>query len=137
MKTIIFGENTDLMAKVLDLQLQRQNLVMANITNVNTPKYRPRQIEFEKDMQNALALDERSKVTRTSERHLPAEFDPTGFAGRGLKEFQPRIVHGQDTVDLDKEMSVMAKNTMLYNAITEIINKDFQGINKIINEGSR
>ena len=137
MKSIFFGENTDLMSKVMDLQLQRQNLVMANITNVNTPRYRPKRIEFERDLQNALALDERSKITRTSERHLPAEFDVNGFSGKGTKEFQPRVIYGRDTVDLDHEMAVMAKNTMLYNALTEIIAKDFAGVNKIINDGSR
>jgi len=40
-------------------------------------------------------------------------------------------------VDLDKEMATMAKNTLMYNAITDIIAKQFSGIQTTIQDGSR
>jgi flagellar basal-body rod protein FlgB len=133
----IFEPHINLTAKVLDMRLERQNLVTANITNADTPNYRPVHLEFEKDLQTALALDMRGKVTRTDPSHLPAAFDVDGFKGKGIKEFKPREVFGGDKVDLDKEMTAMAKNTMLYNALTSVIKKNFEGIQKAITEGGK
>ena len=132
-----FEPHIDLTAKVLDMRLQRQNLVTANITNADTPNYRPIHLEFEKDLQSAMAMDMRGKVTRTDKEHLPASFDINGFQGKGVKEFKPREVLGGDKVDLDKEMTAMAKNAMLYNALTDIIKKNFEGMSKVIAEGGK
>ncbi|MDQ7836582.1 MAG: flagellar basal body rod protein FlgB [Humidesulfovibrio sp.] len=133
----LFGDHIQVMDKVLDLRLQRQNVVMSNIANVTTRNYKPRSLAFEEDLQSALNLDARGKMTRTDESHLPSEFDINGFQGKGLTEYKPRVVYGEDVVDLDKEMATMAKNTLMYNAITDIIAKQFSGIQTTIQDGSR
>lgn len=133
----LFDGHIELAGKVLDLRLQRQNLVMSNIANVNTPQYKAKSLEFEQDLQSALALDARGMVTRTNEHHMPAAFDEGSFEGTAGKEFKPRYIYGEDAVNLDKEMTVMAKNAMLYNALTEVITKNFTGMAKIISEGGK
>ncbi|WP_419785111.1 flagellar basal body rod protein FlgB [Pseudodesulfovibrio sp.] len=133
----IFEHHIQLTAKVMDLRLQRQNLVMGNIANVNTPDYKARRLEFEGNLQKALDLDERGRMTRTNKEHMPVVFNANSFKGKGLEEFQPREVYGEDSVDLDKEMSVMSKNGLMYNALASVIKKNFDGINKAIQEGSR
>lgn len=133
----LFSSHIDLTAKVLDLRLERQNLVAGNIANVDTPGYRARRLEFEESLQSALALDQRGKVTRTNKMHMPSTFSADGFSGRGIKEFEPRQIFGEDRVDMDKEMAEMGKNAMLYNALTEIITKNFSGLQRVIQEGSK
>ncbi|MGE4504621.1 MAG: flagellar basal body rod protein FlgB [Desulfovibrionaceae bacterium] len=133
----LFGSHIDLTSKVLDLRLERQNLVMGNLSNIDTPGYKPRQVEFEQQLQDALALDQRGKVTRTDAKHMPSTFSAGGFEGNHFKDFEPRHVYGEDTVDLDKEMNVMAKNSMMYNALTQVLKKNFEGLNKIIQEGAK
>ncbi|WP_022662483.1 flagellar basal body rod protein FlgB [Paucidesulfovibrio longus] len=133
----LFETHIDLTAKVLDLRLERQNLVAGNLANVDTPGYRARRIEFENELQSALALDQRGKVTRTNSKHMPSAFTVDGFEGKGIKEFEPRQIFGEDRVDLDKEMAVMGKNAMLYNALTEVITKNFSGLQRVIQEGAK
>ena len=133
----LFGRHIELTGKVMDLRLQRQNIVTGNIANVNTPGYRTRSLEFEDKLQKALNLDENGKMTRTSEAHLPATFSPDGFKGQGIKDFKAREIYGKDSVDLDKEMATNAKNTMMYNALAMVIKKNFQGMGKIIMEGAK
>lgn len=133
----LFATHIDLTAKVLDLRLERQNLVAGNLANVDTPGYRARRIEFENELQSALALDQRGKVTRTNSKHMPSAFTVDGFEGKGIKEFEPRQIFGEDRVDLDKEMAVMGKNAMLYNALTEVITKNFSGLQRVIQEGAK
>lgn len=133
MKTL-FEPHMDLTKKVMDLRLQRQNLVIANISNINTPNYKPRRLDFEEKLQKALDLDARGKMARTDQEHVPATFNAKGFSGDWEKEFKPRAEHGQDSVDLDKEMAILSKNTMLYDALAMIVKGGYQGINKVIND---
>ena len=133
----LFEEHIGVVEKVLDLRLQRQNVVMANIANVNTPSYKSRKLAFEEDLQSALQLDQRGKLARTSENHLPSTFDVNGFQGKGISEYKPRTIYGEDTVDLDKEMGEMAKNSMMYNALADIIAKNFSGLQTVIQDGSK
>jgi len=133
----LFEEHMNVVEKVLDLRLQRQNVVMANIANVGTPSYKPRKLLFEEDLQAAMHMDARGKMVRTNESHLPSEFDVNGFQGKGLTEYKPRTVYGEDTVDLDKEMAAMAKNSMMYNALTDILAKNFTGLQTVIADGGK
>ncbi len=133
MKTL-FQPHMELTKKVMDLRLQRQNLVIANISNINTPNYKPRRLDFEEKLQKALDIDSRGKMARTDENHVPTAFNAKGFSGDWEKEFKPRAEHGQDSVDLDKEMAILSKNNMLYDALSQLTKEGYKGINKVINE---
>jgi flagellar basal-body rod protein FlgB len=133
----LFEGHIQLTAKVLDLRLERQNLVMGNISNVDTPDYKARRLEFEDKLQSALNQDARGKMTRTQSNHMPVVFNSEGFQGDGIREFQPRHVYGEDSVDMDKEMTIMNKNGMMYNALASVIKKNFEGLQKIIQEGGK
>ncbi|WP_457570946.1 flagellar basal body rod protein FlgB [Desulfovulcanus sp.] len=133
----LFEDHIQLSAKVLDLRLMRQNIVASNLANINTPGYKARRLEFEEKLQSALGIQKNSSLTRTDKRHLPLQFDPQKFGPDFLKEFDGRVVQGEDRVDLDKEMAIMAKNTMLYNALSQVIHKDFERLKLIISEGEK
>jgi flagellar basal-body rod protein FlgB len=136
MKSLVTNE-VQLLSKVLDMELKRQNVIMGNIANVHTPGYKPRELTFEKELQAALGLDMTGRVTRTDKQHIPAVFDPEGFGPEWEKAFKPRTIHGEDRVNIDKEVAKMAKNSLHYNALTQVIKSNFDGIRTIITEGSR
>ncbi|SDK85192.1 flagellar basal-body rod protein FlgB [Maridesulfovibrio ferrireducens] len=133
----LFEGHIALTGKVLDLRLQRQNLVASNLANVNTPGYKAKTLEFEDSLQKAIGKDARGKLTKTSKMHVPATFEANKFNGRTLSNFEPRVIHGENPVDIDKEMVTMAKNTLAYNALTQIVSKNFRGMQKIIQDGAR
>lgn len=133
----LFEPHVRLVANVMDMQLQRQNVIMGNIANVNTPKYKPRELQFEEELQKALNLDARGKVTRTDGAHMPAAFDPDTFGPEWYKQFTPRTVHGEDRVNLDKEMVKMTKNNLQYTALSQVTKSSFEGVKTIIMEGSK
>ncbi|MBG0778075.1 MAG: flagellar basal body rod protein FlgB [Desulfovibrionaceae bacterium] len=133
----LFASHLDLTAKVMDMRLKRQNVVMSNLANMETPNYKPRRLEFEEDLQKALNLDSRGKMSKTSGGHMPAVFDAGTFGPEWVKDFKPRMTWGEDNLDLDKEMTTLAKNTMMYNALVTVIKKNFDGMKQIITEGSK
>ncbi len=133
----LFEPHLNLVGRVMDMQLQRQNVVMSNVANVKTPGYKPLKLEFEDQLQAALNTDARGKLSRTNEQHMPAAFDPEGFGPEWEKAFKPRVVHGEDRVNLDKEMAAMAKTTLQYNTMTAVVKSGFEGIKTIIQEGAK
>ncbi len=133
----LYEPHVNLISKVMDMQLERQNVIMSNIANVNTPHYKTRTLEFEDQLQKALGLDMRGRMTRTQQGHMPAVFDPDNFNSEFEKAVKPRVAHGEDRVNLDKEMVRMAKATLHYNALSQVIKGNFDGIKTIISEGSR
>lgn len=135
MKTL-FPRHLEVSATVMDLQLERQNLVSSNIANLNTPGYQPRRLEFEKELQAALELDDAHRVARTHRQHLPGSFRP-GEHGQVLRELRPRIVPGTDGVNLDTEMALMTKNSLAYSTLSTVLQKDYAMIQKMIQEGGK
>ncbi len=133
----LFAEHIDLTARVMDFQLQRQNVVSANLANINTPGYKARSLEFEKDLQAALDLSEKGALARTHPRHLPLAFSPDATEATLLKDFTPRVIEGVDSVDLDKEMGTMAKNNLMYNALSTVMAKNFSGLKQVIQDGGK
>ena len=136
MKTL-FSEHLQLMGKVMDLRLQRQNIVASNLANINTQGYKAKRIEFEEELQNSLQLDRSKQMSRTNPKHMPSSFDVNGFQGELRKDFDPRVVQGEDRVDMDKEMSIMAKNSLAYKTLSQLMHKSFSGMKEIIREGSK
>lgn len=134
----IYGTNADLLAKVLDLRIERQNLVMSNLANVNIPGYKARSMDFERELQSAMGTQEtKNSLTRTNVSHVPGNYDVKGYEGGVLKEFKPRTIYGADAVDIDKEMASMAKNSLMYNSLTTLMQKNFEGISKAIADGGK
>ena len=133
----LFENDLGLMGRVLDMQLQRQNVVSSNMANVKTPGYKARTLNFEDELQSALGLDAKGKMSRTDTKHMPAVFDANGFGPEWEKAFKPRIVHGEDRVDLDKEMATMAKTNLQYSALTSVLRSGYEGIKQIITEGQK
>ena len=133
----LFADHINVTAKVMDFQLQRQNVVSANLANINTPGYKARSLEFEKELQAALGLAETGTVSSTHPKHLPHVFDPDSIEAKLSKDFTPRVVQGVDNVDLDKEMAIMAKNNLMYSALSTVIQKNFAGLKQVIQDGGR
>lgn len=52
----MFNMEIGLVGKVMDMQLQRQNVIAGNIANVETPNYKPRELTFEKSCNRLWAL---------------------------------------------------------------------------------
>lgn len=128
----MFNSNIGLVGKVMDMQLQRQNIIVSNLANVETPNYKPRELAFENELQKALGLDMQGNISTTASGHMPTTFDAETFGPEWSKQFKPRQIHGEDRVNLDKEMSKHAKNQLQYSALSQIMTKSFEGLSTMI-----
>ncbi|VDH01865.1 flagellar basal-body rod protein FlgB [Helicobacter pametensis] len=127
--------------KALDYRSMRQDLIAGNIANVDTPFYKPRDIDFETYLSKEINKEfgtTRSfelQMAHTSSKHL----DPLGEQIKGGTIFfrdGHMARNDGNSVDLDVETSEMGKNSVMYQALVGALKKH-KGIFAYALESSR
>ncbi len=131
----IFEGHIELASQVMDWRLQRQNVVSGNLANIGNPGYKARRLEFEEQLQQAMGHAGQGTMTATDPGHLPQK-NPLPGAELG-RELEIRVVQGEDSVDLDREMAVQAKNSLNYSVLALILQKSFNGMAETITKGGQ
>ena len=133
----LFSSQIGLVGTVMNMQLERQNVIAGNLANIDTPNYKPRELSFEKERQTALGQDMEGQMSRTSAEHIPSAFDASSFRPEWSEAFKPRLIHGEDRVNLDKEMAKHSKNQLQFTALAQVLTKTFEGIHTVIQDGKQ
>ncbi|MBI3584298.1 MAG: flagellar basal body rod protein FlgB [Nitrospinae bacterium] len=131
----IYGENIDIFKKVLDLRSERHNIISSNIANIDTPNYKSVDISFEEQLRSAADSGSGKGLKKTNDNHLPGGV-------RDIENIMPEInidntpsgIDGNN-VDIDKEVTKMAENTIMYNAVAQLIRQEFEDLKYTIDQG--
>lgn len=118
----IFGGTISLLEKVLNFRAQRQNLLVSNIANVDTPYYKSVDINFENQLKRV--VEDNSQLRKTNINHFPGSI-------KSIDEIKPDIIYNpnvslredSNTVDIDHEMTKLAENNLMYNASAQMLSK--------------
>jgi flagellar basal-body rod protein FlgB len=136
----LFDDTTNLLARVLALRARKAEVIAGNLANIDTPGYRARQFDFEKQLRQALGEapgEGALPLSRTDRRHLPLAGSLEGV--RPVVTEQQNDLAGFDgnTVDLDREMAALAENSVSYNAAIEMLRKKLGILKNAIVEGGK
>ncbi len=123
--------NIELLDKSLDASTLRQRARASNIANVSTIGYQRREVSFEKELHTAM-FGVAPKLAVTDPRHI-------GKAG-GIEQVRPKVVvpvdrslvSGANNVDVDYEMSELAKNQVLFTSVAQFLGGRFRGLRTAI-----
>lgn len=133
------SSHLQLLQSSLDAAALRQRVIANNIANQDTPHFKSKQVVFEELLRQQLDNNKtpRFAAHRTDPRHIP-------FGGR-VQPVTPQIVsnpnnliqnNGND-VDVEYEMSRMAKNTIWYNGLIDVTAGHFNKLKSVINGSGR
>ncbi|MFH0810028.1 MAG: flagellar basal body protein [Pseudomonadota bacterium] len=114
----IFDRTINVLEKALDIRLSRHNLIAANLANMDTPGYRALDFSFEAELSRALAED----PVRIGDLAEPSVVPATMAEG---------------PVDLDRENTRLAENTLNHDALTKLMSKKFDLLKYAISEGGK
>lgn len=115
--------------KHLDLAAARQKLKSGNIANSGTPGYKSRDIDFQREFNRAVGNSSRLAGTTTHSNHIPLG----QHKERAPKVIETEIRDGDmNSVDIDREMSTMAQNNLLFTVSATLLQRKFDGIRKAI-----
>ncbi len=128
--------NTNVIQKSLDAAWSRNEIISQNIANVDTPGYKRKDVAFEEYLINS---KKRITGNRTDVRHIPISpsdidsVEPT--VTQDYSKLSMRI--DGNNVDIDTEMADLAKNSIKFNALTQMLNGSFSKIKSVISEGRK
>jgi flagellar basal-body rod protein FlgB len=127
----IFDRTSQLLGANMDRRVTKNRLTARNLANVDTPHYRGTGLEFEKQLRTALEggiLP--ANLSKTHPAHMPwNEPKPFDHAAPVYKDTGP--------VHLDIEMSRLAENNIMFNAMVQLLNKKFTLLKTAITEGGK
>lgn len=134
----LFDKTTKGLAASLNMRQLRQNIISSNIANAETPNFHAKKLDFEEALSRALDTDNLRGVSVTHSEHFP-------ISGKGMAGVRPDIYENPEgavnndgnTVDLEKEMTALSENNLLYKSALQLINKKMAALKYAATEGSR
>jgi len=112
----------------LELRAERARLLAANLANADTPNYKARDIDFNRELQQALGQQQAEvSLKRTHQKHLDSQ------AGRLATRIMYRLPMQPDTgdgnsVDAQIEQAKFAQNALEYQTTLRILNGKIKGL---------
>jgi flagellar basal-body rod protein FlgB len=134
--------NSDTMAleKTLDASWLRNEVIAHNISNVDTPTYNRKDVDFESYLQSALYGGGDDLIVNRRFQHfrMGGASNLESVHARVTEDYENLAMRiDGNNVDIDEEMAQMAKNTIKYNTVTQSISGKFTKLKTVISEGSR
>ncbi|WP_449619374.1 flagellar basal body rod protein FlgB [Robertmurraya sp. Marseille-Q9965] len=128
----LFSNTISTLENALNYSSTKQKVISQNISNVDTPNYKSKEVSFKSVLQNA--VDSSMSARRTDTRHI----DFNGHSSSGISittNNSTSYNNNGNNVDLDKEMADLASNQIYYNALIERINGKFSTLQSVIKGG--
>lgn len=123
-----------MMERTIDASTFRQKVISNNVANIDTPYFKRSDVAFEDLLQQELKT-QMIEGYRTDSRHIPI--------GQKTASIEPQIVtdekslmnNNYNNVDIDYEMSLLAKNQLRYNVLVQQVNHDLKMYRTAMNGG--
>ncbi|SFT56134.1 flagellar basal body rod protein FlgB [Halomonas saccharevitans] len=117
--------------QALGLRQERQKVLASNIANADTPGYKARDMDFASELNKAVQQggDGGLALSRTSSRHLESQ-GPMSASRDLLYRVPAQPSLDGNTVDMDRERTQFADNSVRYQAALTMLNSRIQGLKK-------
>lgn len=124
----------DQIERALDVMSQRQQLVASNVANVDTPRYRTLDIDFDRALSRALRSEgDRLPMRRTDPAHGTGQTTQAGPTPHEVKGLPVR--NDGNNVSLEREMMALRSIRRKYRVATVVARKRFEQINAALRGG--
>jgi flagellar basal-body rod protein FlgB len=122
----LFDRTMGLLEHNLDYRSENQRIISSNLANIDTPGYKPKKLQFDQELQNAMESATLA-LKKTNPKHMASGTQPE-------KRFE---VSETNRLDIDWEMTQMMENNLLYEASTRLLSKKFENLKAVIDAGRR
>lgn len=121
----------------LSFRSEKHKVSASNIANLNTPNYKTKELVFEDELQKASTKNDLQMV-KTHHNHINTLIDEPKDNGPKLREVSGLVEQNDgNNVSLDKEVGDMAKNSVIFDAISNAIKKDSRLFKSVIEASSK
>jgi len=130
----LFDKTTNALATSLAMRQLRNTVTSANIANHETPGYHAKKVDFEAALGRALDIDGLRGMSTSSGDHISVGGSSAAVRPDVYENPEGTISNDGNTVDLEKEMSNLAENTIVLKAAMQLINKKMAALKYAIGD---
>jgi len=131
---VTFAKTFLTLERAIDIANQRNSHIASNVSNVDTPNYKPKEIDFEQALSQALQPQRGIALVSTNSRHIDRGINEPG----GVEPFeQEGEWNGFNWVEIDKEMTKLMENNLVYRTAIETLLRKLTLLKEVIREGGR
>ncbi len=129
-----FGNTFRALEKAIRIAQQRNAYITSNISNLDTPDYTPKDIDFKRELANALETTQTIDLEKTDPRHI-------SISDNGRQTIDPFEKkdewNGYNWVNIDKEMTKLTENNLTYRSAVEVLLRKISLLKEVIKEGGQ
>jgi len=116
--------------KFLDMASMRHKLISGNVSNVSTPNYQSKDIDFHAELKKATGNSGHIQARLTHKNHIP--LGKSRQSGPEIIVDKSRETNGINNVDIDKEVANLATNQIYFNIGAKLLGKQFDALRNAI-----
>ena len=134
----LLDKTTRALGAVANLRQPRHNVLSSNIANAETPGYQAKKLDFEDALTRALNVEEMAAPAGSEPGHFGTGPGAISRVRADIYE-NPDVSVNNDgnSVDLEREMSALAENSIMYKAAIQLINKKMSALRYAASDGGR
>jgi flagellar basal-body rod protein FlgB len=129
-----FSKTFQALERSISISQKRHALITSNISNIDTPGYKAKDVDFNAALERVLTSEDGVDLVRTHAGHIGSETDGTA-GGETIEDTSEW--NGYNWINIDKEMSRLTKNNLIYRTSVEILLKKIAILKDVIREGGR
>ncbi|MEK7355032.1 MAG: flagellar basal body rod protein FlgB [Bdellovibrionota bacterium] len=134
----LFDKTTRALGASLQLRQTRNSVISANIANAETPGYSAKKVDFEDALGRALTMEDAKAITGSDPAHFAMGPGAISRTKADVYDNPDASVNNDgNTVDLEKEMTSLAENSIAYKAAVQLINKKMAALKYAATDGGR
>lgn len=127
----LFSNTINQLEQAINQSTTKQKVISNNIANVDTPNYKAQDVRFNQSFNNEL---QKLSAKKTNNKHI--DFGTTGNGFQILTKKNSNYQHNGNNVDIDQEMTEIAKNQIQYNALIDRLSSKFNSLKTVIKGGN-
>lgn len=122
------GSTVNLMKNALNASSLRQEMISSNLSNVNTPGYKAKRVEFEDVLKRTM---DGSAMRSTHTNHFGVS-DLSNVTPQVKEQTGNRITEDGNNVAIDSEMAELSANAIYYQALTTQLSNHYGSIRSVL-----
>jgi flagellar basal-body rod protein FlgB len=123
----LFNKTFDVLSNMLNYRSKRHQVILSNVTNIDTPGFKATELDFRKDLRDAMTSKNKVEMIKTQDQHLAPEKknnDPGNY----------EMHETEETVKIDTEMANLSENHLMYNMTVEMLARKFRTLQTALKE---
>jgi flagellar basal-body rod protein FlgB len=129
-----FGKTFYALEKAIGIAQQRNSVITSNISNLDTPGFKPKDINFKNELERALETNHKRGLARTDPRHISMQMNDDQM----IEPYEEQGEwNGYNWANIDSEMTKLTENNLVYRTAVEALLRKMNLLKEVIREGGR